>query len=101
MNKFNLDISEIDKSKIFLRFNILPLLKKISYYIFNKSTSSYSNKKNKIKTLVTKAELKAKQDKIEKLETNDLSYYLSKNIFGDDSFQNMFVYQPTFSKLQI
>ena len=36
-------------------------------------------------TLVTKAELKAEHDKIVKLKTHNLSYFL------DDGFQNMFV----------
>ena len=55
--------------------------------------------KKEIKTPATKTKLKAEQDKIAKLETNDLSYYLGKNIFGDDGSQNMFVYQPNLSTL--
>ena len=57
--------------------------------------------KKEIKTPATKTKLKAEQDKIAKLETNDLSYYLGKNIFGDDGSQNMFVYQPNLSTLQL
>ena len=30
---------------------------------------------------------------------HDLSFFLGKNFFGDDSFKNMFVYQPTLSTL--
>ena len=52
--------------------------------------------KVEIKTLATKVELKAEQDK---LETHDLSYFLGKNFLGDDSFQNMFVYQIALSTL--
>ena len=52
-----------------------------------------SNLNNKITTLATKAELKPEQDKIIKLKTHDLSYFLDKNIFGDDCFQNMLVYK--------
>ena len=55
--------------------------------------------KVEIKTLATKVELKAEQDKIVKLETHDLSYFLGKNFLGDDSFQNMFVYQIALSTL--
>ena len=36
-----------------------------------------------IKTLATKAVLKAEENKIVKLETHDLSYFLGKNVFGD------------------
>ena len=36
-----------------------------------------------IKTLATKAVLKAGENKIVKLETHDLSYFLGKNVFGD------------------
>ena len=35
----------------------------------------------KLSTLATKAELKAEQDKIVKLQTFDLSYFLSKTFF--------------------
>ena len=58
-----------------------------------------SGLKAKLKTLATKVELKAEQDKIVKLETHDLSYFLGKNFLGDDSFQNMFVYQIALSTL--
>ena len=54
--------------------------------------------KEEIKILATKTELKAEQDKIVKLQTYDLSYFLGKNFFGDDVFQNMFLYQKTLSK---
>ena len=49
----------------------------------------------KVATLATKAGLKAEQDKIAKLETCNFNYFLGKIFFGDDSSQNMFVYQPT------
>ena len=32
---------------------------------------------------------------------HDLSYFLDKNVFDDDGFQNMFVYQPTFNMLDL
>ena len=38
---------------------------------------------------------------IEKLQIFDLIYFLYKNSFGDDGFQNMFGYQPTFEKLEL
>ena len=36
-----------------------------------------------------------------KLKIFDLSYFLDKNVFGDDSFQNIFAYQPTFNMLEL
>ena len=47
-------------------------------------------------TLAAKAELKAGQHKIVKIEAFDSSYLHGKNFFGNDGFQNMFVYQLTF-----
>ena len=35
------------------------------------------------------------------LQTLDLSYFLGKSLFGDASFQNMFVYQPTLDTLEL
>ena len=57
--------------------------------------------KEEIKTLVTNAELKAEQNKIVKLETHVLNYFLHKKLFCDDGSQNMFVYQPTFYYVRI
>ena len=51
--------------------------------------------------MVAKAEQKAEQDKIVKLQTHDSSYFLDKNFFGDDGFQNMFVYQPALNTLEL
>ena len=65
--------------------------------IFRFINASDLNKK--IEILAKKAELKAEQDKIVKLETYDLSYFLGKNVFGDGGSQNIFVYWPTFSML--
>ena len=36
-----------------------------------------------------------------KLETHDLNYFLGKKFFGDAGSQNMFVYQPTFTMLEL
>ena len=36
-----------------------------------------------------------------KLQTLDLSYFVGKNIFGDDGSQIMFVYQATLNTLQL
>ena len=55
----------------------------------------------KLTTLATKAELKAEQDKIVELQTDDLSCFLGKNLFGDRCFQNIFVYQPTLNTLEL
>ena len=41
------------------------------------------------------------EEKIEKMQIFDLSCFLGQKFFVDDGFQNMFVYQPTFSTLDI
>lgn len=53
------------------------------------------NLNKKIEILVTKT----RQNN--KLEKNDLSYFLGKIFFYDDRSQNMVVYQPTFGTLQL
>ena len=61
-----------------------------------------SNKKKKeIKTLATKAVLKAEHDKTERLQTHNLGYFLRKNCFDDEGFQSIFVYQPAFNVLEL
>ena len=55
----------------------------------------------KVATLAAKAELNAEEDKVIKLKTYDLIHFLGKIFFGDDGFQNMFVYQPTFNPLEL
>ena len=61
--------------------------------ISNLVKSSYQN--IKLRPLATKSDLNAEQDKIVKLQTHDLTFFLAKKVFGDDGLQNMFVYQPT------
>ena len=59
---------------------------------------------NKAVTLATKAELKAEQAKITKLQVFDSSYFCGKSHFEDDSTQNYVVFQPIyiyFKKLAI
>ena len=51
--------------------------------------------------LATKSELKTEKDKIIKLKTYDFSYFLGKELFGDDGFQSMFFYQPTLNTVQL
>ena len=36
-----------------------------------------------------------------KLQTHDLSCFLGRKFYGDDGFQNIFVYQPLFSMLEL
>ena len=55
----------------------------------------------KLGTLATKPKLKVEQDKIVKLQTCDLSYFLGESFFGDYGFQNIFVYQPSLRTLQL
>ena len=41
------------------------------------------------------------KERIEKLQTIDFSYFHGKNNFVADGFQNIFVYQPSFNKLDM
>ena len=58
--------------------------------LVNKSNISSLSKNSdlniKLEKLAAKAELKAEKDKILKLQTHDLSYFLRKHFFDDDSF---------------
>ena len=67
--------------------------------IFFFVTNSDFNRK--LATLATKAEFKAKQTKIVQLQAFDSGYFYGKIFFGDDGFQNIFVYQPTYSNLEL
>ena len=42
-----------------------------------------------------------KTEKIEKLQTLNLNYFLGRYFFDDDGFQNMFVYQPIFNTFDL
>ena len=55
-----------------------------------------SNLNTKLATLATKAELKAEQDKIMKLQVFDSHYFRSKIHFQDDEIQNYSVFQPIY-----
>ena len=48
----------------------------------------------KLATLATKADLKAEQDKIVKLQVFDSSYFRGKKYFEDDAKQNNLELQP-------
>ena len=50
------------------------------------SLSKNSNLNIKLEKLAAKAELIAEKDKILKLQTHYLSYFLRKHFFDDDSF---------------
>ena len=50
----------------------------------------------KIATLVTKAELKAEQDKIVKFQAFDSSYFSDKGHFQNDGNQNYLVLKPIY-----
>ena len=50
----------------------------------------------KMKILATKVELKAEQDKIEKLQTNDSSLFIGQSYFVNDESQNFLIFQPIF-----
>ena len=47
-----------------------------------------------IETLATKADLKAEQDKIVKLQTYDSSLYIGQSYFFNDGPQNFLLFQP-------
>ena len=51
--------------------------------------------------MAAKAELKAEQDKIVKLQAFNPIYLHGKNSFADDSSQNTFVYQSTIDMLEL
>ena len=51
---------------------------------------------NKVATLAPKSELKAKQDKIAKLQTFDSSYFQCKSHFAADGAQNYLIFQPMY-----
>ena len=50
----------------------------------------------KVATLATKAESKAKQDKILKLQAFHSSYFRGKNHFADDGSHNYLIFQPMY-----
>lgn len=41
------------------------------------------------------------EEEIKKIETFDLNSFLDKTFFSDDSFQSIFVYQPTLYTLEL
>ena len=51
--------------------------------------------------LATKAELKAEQDKIAKLEAFNSGYFYGNFFFSDDRFQNVHVYQSALATLEL
>ena len=89
-NKFMSDIldAKIKEKELLNKSNISNLIKNSGLNL-------------KLKTSARKAELKAEQDKMVKLQSHLLSYFLGKIFSGDVGFQNMFVYQPRFSMLEL
>ena len=65
------------------------------YYVKNADSNA------KLTTLAAKAELKAEQQKMAKLQTLDLRYFLGKIFFDDDSSQNMLLYQPSLDTFEL
>ena len=53
-----------------------------------------SDLNKKVETLAIKAELKAEQEKITKLEAFDSSYNRGKSYFSNDGTQNDLIFQP-------
>ena len=89
-NKFASDIldANIKQKELVNKSGISNIVK-----IFDSNT--------KLASLSTKAKLKKEEDKIVKLQRHDLIFFLGKNVFADDSSQNMFIYQPTLDKLEL
>ena len=58
-----------------------------------------SDLNTKLATLETKAGVKVEQDKIWKLQRFHSGYFRGHNFFGNNGFQNIFVYQPTLNAL--
>ena len=54
-----------------------------------------------MKTLATKAELKAKQDKIVKFQTYDLSLFIGQSYFFNDGAQNFLIFQAILNTFTI
>ena len=69
---------------VFNSFNLVKNLKKPETSLRAKSPHF-----TLLKTSAANAELKAEQDKTVKLQMHDLRYFLDKNFFGDDGFQNV------------
>ena len=57
---------------------------------------SNSEKKN-IEKLATKTELKAEQDKLEKLQTYDSILFIGQSYFINDGSQNASIFQPIYN----
>ena len=89
-NKFTSDIldTKIKQKELFNKSDISNLMKDFDLKI-------------KHATLGTKAELKAEQHKIVKLQTVIYINFLAKIFFGDDGSQNIFVYQPTLDTFRV
>ena len=51
-------------------------------------------RKEEIKALPTKAELKAEEDKIVKLQSYDISIFTGQSYFNNDGAKLYFVFQP-------
>ena len=51
--------------------------------------------KEEIKTLATKAKLKAEQDKIVKLQTHDLSLFIGQSYFVNNGSQNYLIFKSS------
>ena len=55
--------------------------------------------KEEIKALATKAELKAEQDKIVKLQTCDWNLFIGQSCFNNDAAQLCLIFQPSYKTI--
>ena len=56
--------------------------------------------KEKIKTLATKAELKAEQNKIVKLQIYDSSLFIGQSYFNNDTAQLYWIFKPVYKTIK-
>ena len=66
----------------------------------NEKIKTLSTKKE-IKTIAAKAELKAEQDEIVKLQTDDLSLFISQSYFFNEKAQLYLIFQTLYYTLKI
>ena len=67
--------------------------------VFGFINNSHLNKN--IKTLAAKAELKAEQDKIEKLQIYHSSLFTGQSYFINDESQNLLIFQSIFNTFTV
>ena len=91
------DNNDFTNNMLNAKIKVKELVNKSDISEFKKNTYLNEN----IEILATKAELKAEQDKLIKLQIHDLSYFLRRNVLDVDGFQNMLVYQTNILYIRV